>query len=93
MAAKAFAGGRNLLVLMACCVQKLIVGGGAATRPPCYYFNGRAVAHERQLINSAAMTWRPISCEHPLQTMYVQSIVTFNTVQGPDPQDAKADQW
>jgi hypothetical protein len=39
------------------------------------------------------MAWRAMYCAHPLQTMLVQSIVTFNTVQRPDPQDAKADLW
>jgi hypothetical protein len=42
-------------------------------------------------MNSAAMAWRAIYCAYPLQTMQVQSIVTFNTVQRLDLQEAKAD--
>jgi hypothetical protein len=59
------------------------VGGRKAARSLIQ--RARCGAHERQLINSAAMAWRPIYCTHPLQTMKVQSIVTFNIVQGPDP--------
>jgi hypothetical protein len=78
---------------MACGIQKLIVlggfGGHLAARKLIQWVS--CGAHERQLIHSAAMIWRPMYCAHPLQTMQVQSIVTFNTVQGPDPRNAKAD--